>query len=205
MGMEYFTMPYLSRERWISFWYQMMEVTELSPKSVLEIGLGPGILARTFKGMGIKIFTLDINPRLSPDVIGNALSLPLKRNSVDVVLAAEILEHLPYQFFEPAVKELCRVAKTGVVISLPHFHQFAVSIAFKVFPFLPRLCRVWPITIPVKHKFNGQHYWEIGKKGYQLKLLRKLLQGIGGCRLVKDYLIEENPYHHIFILRKDEK
>ena len=39
---DYINMNYLSRERWISFWYQIMEVTKTKPEKVLEIGPGPG-------------------------------------------------------------------------------------------------------------------------------------------------------------------
>ena len=58
-------------------------------------------------------------------------------------------------------------------------------------------------TIPKfyrKHMFDGQHYWEIGTKGYSKNRIIKVLE--------KYFLVEEinnpyeNPYHIFFKLRK---
>ena len=48
--------------------------------------------------------------------------------------------------------------------------------------------------------FDGQHYWEIGTKGYQINKIINVLE--------KHFLVEEinnpyeNPYHIFFKLRK---
>ena len=63
---DYFNMPYLSRERWISFWYQIMEVMETKPESVLEVGPGPGIVIRAIRDFGGFGVTVDIDWRLRP-------------------------------------------------------------------------------------------------------------------------------------------
>lgn len=202
MNMGYFTMPYLSRERWISFWYQIMEIHRFSPQSILEIGIGPAIVSETLKHMGKRVATLDIDETVRPTVKGNVGSLPFRRNAFDVALAAEVLEHIPFARVPHALKELARVTKTGIVITLPHFHQFAPSIALKAFPFIPRLHGVFPMTIPVRHRFDGQHYWEIGKAGYSPEKIKTTLIHATGMKLTREYLIEENPYHHVFVLVK---
>lgn len=194
-------MNYLSRERWISFWYQILEVNRFSPKSVLEIGVGSGIVSETLKKMGVDIKTVDIDYGLNPDVKGDVKKLPFENKSFDVVLVAEVLEHIPFGNFIDALNEIARVSKNGIVITLPHFHQFAPSIALKIFPFVPRFKKVFPITFPIEHKFDGQHYWEIGKKNYSIEKIRGILDNIKGFRLEKNYLIEENPYHHVFVLK----
>jgi ubiquinone/menaquinone biosynthesis C-methylase UbiE len=193
-------MSYLSRERWISFWYQLLEVMETKPGSILEVGLGPGILTRTLRDMEVKVVTLDIEIKLKPDVTGDVSRIPFQSKSFDTVLAAEVLEHIPFDQFPIALKELARVAKQTVVITLPHFTHFVPSIALKVFPFVPRLKKVFPITFPKSHEFDGQHYWEIGKRNYSVSRVRGLLKESTGFKLIKDYLIEENPYHHVFVL-----
>lgn len=197
---QYFTSAYLSRERWISFWYQIMEVYKTFPKKVLEIGPGPGIVSEILNNMKLKVITLDIDHRLTPNICADVTALPFLNKSFDTVLAAEILEHIPFSEVPKALKELSRVAGKSIVITLPHFSHFAPSIALKLFPYVPRLSKVFPISLPVKHEFDGQHYWEIGKKETPISRVRQLFFAIEGFRLSRDYLIEENPFHHVFVL-----
>lgn len=200
---NYLTMPYLSRERWISFWYQLMEVMETKPESVLEIGTGPGIVIRAIRDFGVFGVTVDIDWRLRPMVGADITKLPFADKSFDCVLAAEVLEHIPFAEVGTAVKEIARVSRKSIVITLPHFSHFSPSFALKIFPFIPRVQKVFPISIfPPKHQFDGQHYWEIGKSGFSISSIRQLLTKFSGMKLVRDYLIEENPFHHVFVLTK---
>ena len=202
---NYMTMEYLSRERWVSFWYQIMEVCKTSPAKALEIGPGPAIASEILKKMSVKVTTLDIDPKLNPNICADVTMLPFINKSFDTVLAAEILEHIPFDEVPKALKELSRVAKKAIIITLPHFSHFAPSIALKLFPYVPRFSKVFPVSFPVKHKFDGQHYWEIGKSGFSLSTVRQMLIGSTGMKLTRDYLIEENPFHHVFVLRRSNE
>lgn len=195
-------MPYLSRERWISFWYQIMEVNKTCPATVLEIGPGSGIVSEILKKMNIRVTTLDIDPRLEPNICADVAHLPFVSDSFDSILAAEILEHIPFSEVAVALKELARVSRKAIIITLPHFSHFAPSIALKIFPFVPRFSKVFPISLPVKHRFDGQHYWEIGKSGFSVSDIKRLFVDLTGVRLARDYIIEENPFHHVFVLRR---
>ena len=201
---NYLTMPYLSRERWISFWYQLMEVMETKPESVLEIGPGPNVVSNVLKNMRITLITVDIDWRLRPTVGADITRLPFGERTFDCVLAAEVLEHIPFIEVPKALKEMARVSRSVIVITLPHYSRFSPSIAIKIFPFVPRVQKVLPISIfPPTHQFDGQHYWEIGKREYSGNQIRNLLEENTGFRLTRDYLIEENPYHHVFVLKRD--
>lgn len=199
---NYFTMPYLSRERWISFWYQILEVTESHPTSILEIGPGPGVVSHILQKMGISVATLDIDGRLKPNICADITALPFSDKAFDTVLAAETLEHIPFLEVSIALSEMARVARSSIVITLPHFHHFAPSIALKLFPFVPRFSKVFPISFPTEHKFDGQHYWEIGKRGFPTKRITQVLVQATDFHLTREYILEENPYHHIFILAR---
>lgn len=200
---NYLTMPYLSRERWISFWYQLMEVTETKPETVLEIGPGPGIVIRAIRDFGVFGVTVDIDSRLRPTVVADITKLPFEDKSFDCVLAAEVLEHIPFIEVSKALEELARVSRKSIVITLPHYWRFSPSIALKIFPFVPRVQKVFPISVfAPKHQFDGQHYWEIGKKETPISKVRQMLSTIDGFKLTRDYLIEENPFHHLFVLTK---
>ena len=54
------------------------------------------------------------------------------------------------------------------------------------------------LPLPIKHKFNGQHYWEIGKKGYSTKKIRKIIKKY--FKIQKEFIPFENQYHHFYIL-----
>lgn len=200
---NYLNMPYLSKERWISFWYQIMEVTETKPKSVLEIGPGPGIVSQILKNMRMSVTSIDIDARLRPTAVADITKLPFADKSFDCVLAAEVLEHIPFAEVGGALKDLTRVSRKSIVITLPHFSRFSPSIALKIFPFVPRVQKVFPISLfAPNHQFDGQHYWEIGKRETLIYKVKELFSAVTNFRLTRDYLIEENPFHHMFVLTK---
>jgi len=53
------------------------------------------------------------------------------------------------------------------------------------------------------NKFDGEHYWEIGKIDYSLNKIVNDIQNTG-FKIEKTYRVFENPYHRFFILRKGE-
>jgi SAM-dependent methyltransferase len=145
----------------------------------------------------VAYLSVDAAADLHPDVVGSILNLPFPDHSRDVVCAFEVLEHLPFEEFDKAVGELARVARTHVVISIPHFGPM-LSFSLKI-PFLPQLRFAFKIPYPQPHTFNGQHYWEVGKQGYPPSLIREKL-GVHG-KLIKDFVPFNNPYHHFFVLK----
>lgn len=54
------------------------------------------------------------------------------------------------------------------------------------------------------NKFNGEHYWEIGKAGYPLSKITKDIEK-AGFKIIKTYRIFENPYHRFFVLKKEKQ
>mgnify|MGYP001599184412 CR=1 FL=1 len=196
---DYFSPNYDDQKRWISYWYQIKEILEFNPKKVLIIGKGNGLVSEYLKLVGIKVVILDIDETLSPDVISSVLKIPFVENEFDTVLCAQVLEHLPYSEFNKALSEIERVAKVGAVISLPHFGP-AIRFFLKI-PFLPEWRFILKLPYPIKHQFKGEHYWEIGKRGYLLRRIRNDIKK-SGFTIKNDYLVFENPLHHFFILKK---
>ena len=117
--------------------------------------------------------------------------------SHDIVCAFEVLEHLPFDKFDKALTELARVARTHVAISIPHFGPM-FSFSLKL-PFLPQIRFAFKIPFPKRHSFNGQHYWELGKRGYTTSLIRQKLSVHGD--IVRDFVPFGNPYHHFFVVK----
>lgn len=87
------------------------------PGGVLDIGGGLGPYRESLSYTSY--YSLEINPALSPDIVGSALDLPVRSGTTDSVLCNEVLEHLP----DPAgaVREIHRVLQPGgrVYVTVP--------------------------------------------------------------------------------------
>ncbi len=200
---HYFNLKYDSKARWISYWYQINEVLNLKPKNILEIGIGNKTVSDYLKKLGFETVTCDFDKSLKPDVVGNVMKLPFKKNSFDLVLCAEVLEHLPFEKFPKALREIKRVSRHSVVITLPHFSITNLYFALKIIPFIPRKEIMVKVDFPIKHVFSAEHYWEIGKKSFSVSKVRAKIKNCGFF-IEKDYYPKENPYHHFFILKKSK-
>ncbi len=192
---------YCFYERWASYWYQLGEIFKLQPQSILEVGVGDKVIKNYLQtNTNISYQSVDIAEDLQPDIISNVNDLKISDNSFDVVCAFEVLEHLPFEQFARSLKEMRRVAKKNILISLPHWGRH-----FSLTMWLPGLKKItWQkklSLLPVEHKFNGQHYWEIGKQGYELKKIRQIIKDCN-LKIVRDYIAHESPYHHFFVLEK---
>jgi len=198
---HYYNLKYDTKERWMSYWYQVKEVLSFEPQTVLEIGVGNMTVSDYLKKLGIKITTCDFDKNLNPDVVADVKGLPFERNSFDVILCAEVLEHLPFENFYEALKELHRVSKKTVVITLPHFSITNLYFGIKLIPFIPKKELSIKVDLPIKHEFLGEHYWEIGKSGYSLRKIENKIKE-SGFKIKKSYYPKENLFHHFFILIK---
>lgn len=192
---------YRSRDRWLSYFYQLDLVRSQAPASVLEVGPGEGIVTANLRQDGIKVVTCDIAEDLHPDVVGSVTSLPFKDQEFDLALAAEILEHIEFKDVPLALRELARVASRHVVISLPH-PGWVFSLAFKL-PLLPHLGFFFQTPFFWKeHKFNGEHYWELGKKGYPVRRFVAAAR-VAGLELVSTHKYIDDPVHRLFLFKKE--
>ena len=189
---NYDTLP-----RFASYWHQVDQVVRREPGRVLEIGIGNGFLHRYLRAHGIDVHTLDFDERLKPDTVGSVLDLPFEDRSFDVVVCFETLEHLPWTDFQPALFELRRVSKRWVLLSLPDVTPFVrLDLTMGSKEGL-RVLKTLPNLRPDEHHFDGQHYWEIGKRGTPNKRICNVLRQ-SGLRLEEELRVFELPYHHYF-------
>jgi hypothetical protein len=192
---------YFYTGRWMSYWYQTKEVyAKPDIKTMLDIGPGSDFLKKVLSVHCplVEYKSLDIAQDLNPDYVGPVTHIPLGNASFDVVSAFQVLEHIEFSDFEPALMEMKRVSKKYVFISLPHNvptfdFQFKLP-GFKRFSFVLRL------PFHRKHVFYGQHYWEIGKKGYEAKKILEIFKK--HFTVLDEYVPYENLYHHFYILEK---
>jgi len=197
---HYSGLAYRSSERWNSYYHQLELVRAISPGALLEVGVGQGVVARELRAEGVSVTTLDIAEDLQPDVVGSVTNIPLGDQSFDAVLAAEILEHIDFADVPQALAELARVARRHVVISIPH-PGYVFSLSFKL-PLLPKIDLLMQVPFFWKtHVFNGEHYWELGKKGYPVSRFIATAQH-AGLQLVTYKKYADDPGHRFFVFTK---
>ena len=97
------------------------QAAKLPPElhSLLDVGGKGKPYACFFAGRVANHYVLDVAPAYSVDVVGDARSIPLSDASMDVVLATQVLEHIP----DPVavIGEIRRVLKPGgtLMLSVP--------------------------------------------------------------------------------------
>jgi hypothetical protein len=201
----YIQRKYNSLKRFISYYYQLSTIQDLDPETVLEIGSGVNIVADLLKKSGVSVKVSDIDPQVQPDILADVRDLPCEDSSFDMVVAFQILEHLPFEDFEKALGELHRVSNKHVVISLP-YKSTGFEMVFS-HPLIRSIFRkdFFDISIRMPLKFHGfeksgQHYWEIDSRSFRLRKIEKILN--------KKFLIKKsfspvlNKFHYFFILEK---
>jgi SAM-dependent methyltransferase len=191
---------YLSMQRWCSIWNQLDQAIKTHPNSVLEIGQGLGLFKSIGNLFGLNVETLDLDPALNPNFVGFVTEMPFENHKYDLVCAFQVLEHLPYDQSLIAFNEMLRVSRGKVIISLPdsrelwRYHFYLPKIGTIDF-FLPRLTLRKRI-----HEFDGQHYWELNKKGFDLK--KVITDLTENATLIHTYRVVENTYHRFFVFDK---
>lgn len=191
---------YRSKDRWLSYFYQLSMVRSCAPASVLEVGPGEGIVNENLRHDGVRVVTCDIAEDLHPDVVGSVTALPFADGEFELALAAEILEHIRFEDVPQALRELRRVSSNHVVVSLPH-PGWVFSLSFKL-PLLPHLNLFFQIPFFWQtHIFNGEHYWELGKKGYPVSRFVAVAKS-AGLELVRTEKHIDDPVHRLFAFKK---
>lgn len=107
---------------------RMRDLLELMPargESVLDIGARDGYLARLLVDRFSRVVALDLerpdvmDPRVE-SVVGDATALNYPDNAFEVVVCAEVLEHIPEPSLAGASREIVRVAKNAIIIGVPY-------------------------------------------------------------------------------------
>jgi ubiquinone/menaquinone biosynthesis C-methylase UbiE len=201
-GREHYSLAYLRGGRIFSYAHQIESALSFEPRTVLEIGTGSGMVAAALRSVGIEVTTVDIQPELQPDVTASVMALPFADARYDVALCCQVLEHSPFEEFVPALKELRRVTRDGLIVSLPDVmrHNW-VDVCLPRFRHrlswtVPHLR---PVEMPRARFEKLGHYWEIGLRGYPL---RRVLASItqAGWSVMCTWKVPELPWHRFLRL-----
>jgi ubiquinone/menaquinone biosynthesis C-methylase UbiE len=192
------SLNYVTKYRFASYWYQIKEVMRSEPANVLEIGIGPNLVSSFLIQQNISVVTMDREMDLKPQLGGTVLHLPLKEMSFDTVMCCQVLEHLPFEEFNNCLKELRRITKKKLVLSLPD-RTPALSLLVR----MPNLIfwdfmLIFPWAIRKHVSDIKQHCWEIGERGYPYKRLIKEITS-AGFSVDKTFRVPDFSYHRFFI------
>jgi len=186
--------------RWVSYWYQIQSVLRTRAHSVLEIGVGSGVLSSYLRTRaGLEVTTCDFDDSLNPDLVVDVRQLDavVAAGSFDTVVAFQVLEHLPFQDFVPALRQLGRASRSSVILSLPHYGwnwQGRLRLWKWNWAFSRRIskCPEWG--------FDGEHHWEIGTSGHSLRQVRTAVSEV--LDIERNYFCPDYSYHYFFECQK---
>lgn len=100
--------------------------------SILDVGCGDGRITNRLAGRYPRIVGVDTSETAlqhvkTEKVKASAEALPFEDYSFDLVLATELLEHLPKTIYHKVITEMKRVAKEWIVISVPWKEQLLLG------------------------------------------------------------------------------
>jgi len=126
---------YEQPELWVDYPEEKDKVQEIiqsipsEVQSILDVGCGNGNLVNTivsdfsskFKPVvGMDISTEALKYVRSEKFLGGISQLPFKDSSFDLVIASEVLEHLPYSDLREGISEIQRVSNRYIIITVPN-------------------------------------------------------------------------------------
>jgi hypothetical protein len=187
-------------DKWTNYWWQIRSVIDCKAQKVLEIGVGSQVVNDYLKRAGLNVYSLDIDPALNPDYLGSATAIPLPDGSQDAILCCEVLEHMPWEQSVQTIRELHRVTNRWAFVTVPHFAlSFALMLRMPYFHF-----REFRFRLPLFKELRpgGEHYWEIGRKGYTTRRLEREFRATG-FQIVNDTRQMTNFSHCFYRLQKN--
>jgi len=163
-------------------------------RKVLIVGPGQGLDTQVLKWRGYKVTTFDIDDTFQPDQVGSVHDLSrFGDGQFDAAIASHVLEHLPEPYLDRSLWELARVARYSLIYLPVHRRHFHLRIApgFKDIDLSLILDIFNPFERPdgtTPKYMGGQHYWEIGMRGYR----------------VKDMIKRMSPFFHVISVYRNK-
>ena len=195
---DYYHPNYINPLRMSSYSYQYRLALTSGGNSFLNIGSANDVLRSLLIKQKKTVINLDLDLHTHPDVTAIFPYLPFKSSSFDVVLCFQTLEHLPFSMINSCFRELRRISKNNIIISVPDMSlSKREMIKYLIYKILnhPREWKKYK-----SRKIDKEHFWEIGDGVINFK---SLLSAIEGERLeiTNHFRNRINSYHHFFVLK----
>jgi glycosyltransferase involved in cell wall biosynthesis/SAM-dependent methyltransferase len=111
------------------------DILELLPHDitrVLDVGCGDGYIANALPAhlqvVGLEISNEALRHLKRDAIIGSITALPFPDKSFDMVMANDVLEHIPPDAYQGALKELARVAAKYLMVTVPNNEQLEANL-----------------------------------------------------------------------------
>ncbi len=205
----------VDREKWVrevnlslfvNAFYQCRDVGSLpGVRTVLVIGPGQGLGNAALAWRGYDVTTFDIDETFRPDHVGSVHDMKRFRDGqFDVAVASHVIEHVAVPYLEPALGELARVARHSLVYLpvagrhaqvrvLPGFKGIDLSFVLDIYNVLEK-----PDGLVARYS-AGQHFWEIGHRGFRLRDMRRRL--LPHFEILSEYRNRDWTPSYNFVLR----
>jgi len=205
----------VDRERWrqelnlsnfINAYYQYRDLQRCGEvRSVLIVGPGQGLDTEVFKWRGYRVATYDIDETFQPDHLGSVHDMRcFTTGQFDVVIASHVLEHLPVSYLDSSLREIARVGRHALVYLpiagrhcqlrfVPGVKGIDFAMTVDIFNCLARPDGSTP------RYMAGQHYWEIGMRGFRVSDLKKRFARF--FEVLQAYRNRDWPCSQNFVLR----
>jgi glycosyltransferase involved in cell wall biosynthesis/SAM-dependent methyltransferase len=115
------------------------DLTALLPEDVaniLDVGCGNGYIGNALAGrytvVGVDISTVALRHLKVPGCLASAAQLPWADHAFDLVIASEVIEHLPPGEFDAALREIQRVARRYIITSVPFAEDLTAGRRYSV-------------------------------------------------------------------------
>jgi SAM-dependent methyltransferase len=124
--------PYVRNDEWLSFFQKIADkiLEEIHPYTVLDAGCAFGFLVEGLRKRDIEAFGIDISEYAIQQVDASistfcsvaSITKPFSRK-FDLIVTIEVLEHLPWEQAQQAVKNLCQYTDDILFSSSPYDYR----------------------------------------------------------------------------------
>ena len=196
----YSGLAYDSLGRFNSYWHQIEEVTRDRPARLLEIGKGNGFVNRYLAENEFDAVSVDVKYSLRPAIVADVRYLPFQDDAFDAVLCAMVLEHMVWEDAMVALRELARVTRGRLVLSVPDRRPaLRLHVGFSGLGYFDTFIG---LPLPAPDRIRGvDHEWELGTSGYPVRRLTRAIRELG-LKLERTWRVLRDPTCRFFVATK---